>query len=259
MATRQAKIITVFNEKGGSGKTTLACQLAITLGRRKFKTMLADLDPQGTSRTWSVRGSQSDAAAEEDAAAVAAADPSKKKKLEKNFRAFLWEGSVYGNRVIHELSGQLGEYDFIIADCAPSVDQPATWGMLLVSDLALIPTKLSPPDLEALKAAKKLARRALEELGEEAKFPVRVVPNSVRKHMDEDQDYLNLLRADKEFPPLEETLGDRRAFQRSMIYGSSVHAVPGAKEAVAEIEALADRVQQLLGLGRTTLKKAVNS
>lgn len=236
MAASQAKIITTFNEKGGSGKTTLSCQLANTLGRRGFSVLLADLDTQQTSVTWSASGEGAN-----------------------TFKATVWAGAAYGNKVINEIAKFRDKFDFIIADCAPSVDQPTTWGVLLVSDLALIPTRLSPPDLAALKAAKRLALRALEELGPDNKFPVRVVANGVRKHMEEDRDYLKLLKADKEIPPLDETLGDRRAFQRSMIFGSSVHAVPSSKDAINEVEALADRVLQLLGLGRTTLKKAVNA
>lgn len=236
MANRQAKIITTFNEKGGSGKTTLSCQLANTLGKRGWSVLLADLDSQETSITWSAAG-----------------------EGEGTFQAMVWAGSKYGSKVINEIGKVREKYDFIIADCAPSVDQPSTWGMLLVSDLALIPTRLSPPDLAALKAAKRLAQRAQDERGRDDPFPVRVVANSIRKHMEEDRDYLKLLKEDRDIPPLEETLGDRKAYQRSMIYGSSVHAVPNSKDAIAEVEALTDRVLQLLGLGRSTLRKAVNA
>ena len=48
-----AKIVTIYNEKGGSGKTTLSCQLANTLGRRGLSVLLADLDVQKTSTAWS--------------------------------------------------------------------------------------------------------------------------------------------------------------------------------------------------------------
>lgn len=236
MANRQAKIITTFNEKGGSGKTTLSCQLANTLGKRGWSVLLADLDSQEASITWSAAG-----------------------EGEGTFQAMVWAGSKYGSKVINEISKVREKYDFIIADCAPSVDQPSTWGMLLVSDLALIPTRLSPPDLAALKAAKRLAQRAQDERGRDDPFPVRVVANSIRKHLEEDRDYLKLLKEDKDIPPLEETLGDRKAYQRSMMYGSSVHAVPNSKDAIAEVEALTDRVLQLLGLGRSTLRKAVNA
>lgn len=230
-----AKIITVFNEKGGAGKTTLTCQLANTLGRRGASVLLADLDKSSTSLTWSTKGREGD------------------------FKATVWAGAAYGNKVIHEIAKFSDKYEFIIADCPPSVDQPGTWGMLLVSDLVLLPTLLSPPDLDNLKTAKGLVRRALDDLASEGKpsLTARVVANGVRKHMEEDRQYLAGLQKDREIPVLEETLGHRKAYQRSMLYGSSAHAVPGSKDAVEEIEALADRVLQLLGVTRSKLGKAV--
>lgn len=254
MATRYAKIITTFNEKGGSGKTTLSCQLANTLAKRGFRVKLADLDPQMTSAGWAAMGAKHDAAKREELAA----DGKEFKDDHKRFLPSVWsDASQFGAYAAQELRKEIENYDFIVADCAPSVDQPSTWGMLLVSDLALIPTRLSPPDLQALKTAKRLVRRVLEERGSSDPLPVRVVANAVRMHMKEDKSYLRDLQADKDFPALQETLGDRRAYQRSMLAGSSVHAVPENKEAVLEVEALADRVLQLLGMGRSTVRKAV--
>lgn len=47
-------VISVCNEKGGSGKTTIALNLAVKLGLLKEDTLLIDADPQrsivGTQR-----------------------------------------------------------------------------------------------------------------------------------------------------------------------------------------------------------------
>ena len=56
------------------------------------------------------------------------------------------------NMTAYEYGGEI-----IVVDCPPSVEQPSTWNALLVSDLILIPTKLSPPDITAL-AAERLRR-----------------------------------------------------------------------------------------------------
>lgn len=44
-----AKVITIINNKGGVGKTTIACHLAFAAGEAKKKVMLGDLDTQGNA------------------------------------------------------------------------------------------------------------------------------------------------------------------------------------------------------------------
>ena len=42
------KVISVLNQKGGAGKTTLAIHLATGLALKKRRVLLIDADPQGT-------------------------------------------------------------------------------------------------------------------------------------------------------------------------------------------------------------------
>ena len=44
----RCKVISVVCQKGGSGKSASATQLAVGLVRRKHKVLLIDADPQGT-------------------------------------------------------------------------------------------------------------------------------------------------------------------------------------------------------------------
>lgn len=46
------KILSVINEKGGSGKSTVATNLATALHRAGQRVVLVDADPQGTARDW---------------------------------------------------------------------------------------------------------------------------------------------------------------------------------------------------------------
>jgi len=219
---RTAKIITVFNEKGGAGKTTTSCQLAGTLGRMGYQVLVADLDPQQTAADW-----------------MAAAGGA-------NFKATLWSGYRYGAAVTSEIQKLIDKFDVIVADCAPSVLQPTTSAMLVVSDLVLIPTLLSPPDLTALQSAKRLFHKAVEQIG--VPVPVRVIPNRVRANVSDTKEALEYLRSDPEFPVTKAVLGDRIAYARSMTAGATVHDLRGGEEAGKEVDILAAEVIRLCGL-----------
>lgn len=46
------KIVAMLNEKGGTGKSTIATNLAVALHRAGRRVVLVDADPQGTVRDW---------------------------------------------------------------------------------------------------------------------------------------------------------------------------------------------------------------
>lgn len=46
------KIIALLNEKGGTGKSTIATNVATALHRQGKRVVLIDADPQGTARDW---------------------------------------------------------------------------------------------------------------------------------------------------------------------------------------------------------------
>ncbi|WP_458411025.1 nucleotide-binding protein [Aeromonas caviae] len=46
------KVISVLNQKGGSGKTTIATHLSRALQLAGYDILLIDSDPQGSARDW---------------------------------------------------------------------------------------------------------------------------------------------------------------------------------------------------------------
>lgn len=220
-----AKIITVFNEKGGAGKTTTACQLAGTFGHHGYDVLVADLDAQNASSKWlgAMQG--------------------------ENFPGTLWTGHQYGERTSSEIEKLSKKFDLIFIDCPPSVEATSTWSSLLVSDLALIPTKLNPTDINALHASLALAKKALLEAGRD--YPVRIVPTAYKKTRTAQKIALEQIAKNKAFPEFSligVELNDRAAFENSPAYGATAHSMPGAKLAIEEIERLANAVAKILGI-----------
>ena len=44
--------VALISRKGGAGKTTLACGIAVAGERARLTTVLVDLDPQGSASAW---------------------------------------------------------------------------------------------------------------------------------------------------------------------------------------------------------------
>ncbi len=103
--------LAVLNTKGGTGKTTLALQLAAGLARRA-PTVLGDLDPQGSATQW---------------------------------------GELAGMAVLRgKAAWQLPvQTRYAVWDCPPSVNHTASRRALREADLVLVPVLPSPLDLWA--------------------------------------------------------------------------------------------------------------
>ena len=114
------KIISILNQKGGSGKTTLTTNLAFALVKAKHKVLIVDSDPQGSARDWNNETGG-------DIVSVVGLD---RPSLAKDIKAVS------------------NGYDFVLIDGAPQLsDQMAA--AIRVSDVVLIPVQPSPYDIWA--------------------------------------------------------------------------------------------------------------
>ena len=217
-----AKVFTVFNQKGGSGKTEVSMQLAGTLGFQGARVLVIEMDPQGTATRWAAQAPDG-----------------------KPFPAQVVNQAPMEGKIHREIKTQIENYDFIIVDCPPAISSPAPSSAMLVSDLALIPVVPSPGDLWAAVAAKELAARA--QLTNESLL-VRVIPNMVQKGLKLTIESMDVMRDDGDAPVTAAWLGLRSAFKECQLLGTTVHGVRGARDAIAEVEALVDEVLAVVGL-----------
>lgn len=210
-----AKIITVFNEKGGAGKSTISIHIAGTLGLRGFRVKIHDIDPQNTSVKWVARAPDN-----------------------KPFPARIANLSALGKALHREIMEDARSFDYIVVDCPPSSESPAANSALIVSDLAVIPVLPSPTDVWEVGTAKRLVRAAA---AVNPDLRGVVVLNMVRRNT-----LAKVVRAelakDTEIPLLKAQLSLLNAFNECPLVGGTVHSVPRAKAAIAEVDALLDEI-----------------
>lgn len=128
------KVITIAQQKGGSGKTTLAVNLGVQLAQAGGTVALLDTDPQGSLGRWFMTRRERLADAGLDFSTA----------------------SAWG--VAYECDKLRANADFVIVDTPPKADsdlRPA----LRAADLVLVPVSVSQLDLWATEGVLDLARR----------------------------------------------------------------------------------------------------
>jgi chromosome partitioning protein len=197
----QAKIIVITNQKGGCGKTTLAMNIAGAMGI-KHKVLLVDGDPQGSALRW--------AASSTDTAPF----PSAVMGLSH------MEGKAH-----REIKKYLNDYDYIIIDCPPAVDNDFTASVLLIADLALIPIIPSPTDLWSAVGIQKLIKQ-IGNLNESLK--TRLVANMCQGNASISKEALLLLK-EFDFPKLKTNIFQRTIYRQAAAFGTAVCTLDNIK------------------------------
>lgn len=208
----EAKVITVAQQKGGAGKTTLAVQLAVAWSQRGKRVAIVDIDPQGSLMHW---------------------HKIREKRFGEGYTGLTFS-TLSGWRVGSEIARLKRSHDVIIVDSPPHTETE-TRTAIRNSDFILVPVQPSPTDLWATKATLDLAKAE--------KLPVLVVLNRVASNSKIAQTIAS------ELPNLAKTvLGNRVLFAASIMEGRSVTEVNPSSPAALEIKALAEEISSAASL-----------
>lgn len=205
-----SKVLTVAQQKGGSGKTTIAVNLAVEFHKRGLRVAVLDTDPQGSLGRWflSRRGKLGEVGMEFSTASA-------------------W-GVSYECEKLKKLS------DVVIIDTPPKVDadlRPA----LREADLVLVPVAASMVDLWATDGVFDLIGRE----GRRAVIVLNRVKAGTRLGLKVEE------AAGKVGDVAEATLGQRVIYAETLGQGLGAADLPGV--AAGEVSRLADEVLRLLG------------
>ena len=204
------KIITVAQQKGGAGKTTIVANLAVALVKAGKSVSLLDTDPQGSLGRWYL---------------------ARREAGEPGFE--FSTASAWG--VSYECDKLRKSADFVLIDTPPKIDsdlKPA----IRESDLVIVPVSASPVDVWATEGVLDMASR------EDA--DVLVVLNRAKTGTRVTEDVDKALR-DLGVTRSKTTIGHRVAFPETMGVGKA--AIERGKGAwTDEVEALTREVLTLL-------------
>lgn len=207
------KVASVLNQKGGSGKSTIATNLARALQLRGYRVLLADCDPQGTARDWHL-------SSDGEAPNCVGTD---RPTLEQTLPSFA------------------DSYDICVVDGAPAASDLLV-SAIKASDLVLIPVQPSPADVWAAEEIVEIIQARREALGRpEAAFIVSRAITGTRL-----AEELSEALSSFELPIIEGT-HQRVAYASALGRGLSVLDL-GDEKAAEEVRRITDYVEEVLRL-----------
>lgn len=203
------KVIAVLNQKGGSGKTTIATHIARALQRKGFSVLLVDSDPQGSARDWA-------AVKEDNPLTVIGID---RPTIERDLKSIVAK-------------------DFVVIDGAPQAADLAI-SAIKAANFILIPVQPSPYDIWATSDLVDLVKQRIE-LTDGALKAAFVVSRAIKGTKIGIEISEALLGYD--LPVLETKITQRVIYPTTAANGITVLDVDQTNDATKEIEALTSEI-----------------
>ena len=205
-----SKVITIAQQKGGTGKTTLAVNLALAFIKfHNLKVAIIDTDPQGSLGKWFMIRSE-------------------KKISNQNLTfktASLW-GAQYESKILKQ------DHDIVIIDTPPKIESDAR-PAIEASNLVLIPIAPSPVDFWAtesiIEIAKKAKRKILIQINR---------ANHRSKLISKTHEYIKSIN----ISATKTLIGHRQIFVASMGEGKTVVEKQRKSKAVEEIRGISEQI-----------------
>jgi len=205
-----SKVITIAQQKGGTGKTTLSVHLALAFIKyHNLRVAIIDTDPQGSLGKWFMIRTE--------------------KKVSNEGLTFktasLW-GAQYEAKILK------ADHDIVIIDTPPKIESDAR-PSIEAADLVLIPMSASHVDFWATGAIVEIAKQANK------KILVQINRSNQRsKLIDKTNDFiksLNLLSTNT-------IVGNRQIYASSMGEGKTAVEKQKKGNAVEEIKNLSEQI-----------------
>lgn len=204
------KVITIAQQKGGAGKTTLAAHLAVAWSQKGKRVAIIDIDPQGSLTQW---------------------HKLREERFGEGYTGLTF-AALSGWRVGSEVARLRRNHDIIIIDSPPHTETEARTA-IRNADLILVPLQPSPTDIWATKATLDLAKAE--------NITVRVVPNRVPPNSKMANALLETM------PDLtRHILGNRIMFASALMEGRCATETAPASPAAVEVKLLVEEINKLL-------------
>jgi len=203
-------VISLVNQKGGVGKTTIAVNLSSAISKKERKTLLIDADPQGSVLQWHYTAKNQSFAVTHHPHPL---NDGAIKSLSKNF-------------------------DHVVIDAPPALGD-LILSILSVSRLAVVPLGPSPLDLWSSKETLSLIQQATRNRKLKAKLLIcrRIARTRVGREAREAVESYGM-------EVFKTEIGQRVAYVEAMTSGLSVLEYAPQSEAAAEILRLCEEIIQ---------------